>query len=282
MKTNSFINQFLSIARLLRLPNCFALGFLFLTCQERYVNGGLTVHEYARAVTWVLLAGFAYAYNDLCDVEVDRINRPTRVLPSMSITTRVAHRVLLVIGLLILILIVGEWRVDAFWPITAFLGSVLYSRLLRLLSAFLSNVVASLLVAIVPLSATLTWDAFVHSWKLATGVALLIFARELQKDALDLRGDLSQRPPPVLMGPFGMIVEFAYPVILLVSAGLLYWATSSASRSSLSQIGPSLLVLILFGAAVTSIANRTAYGTQSLVTKVASYLLVLVMATRGI
>ena len=282
MRIISILEQVLYASRLVRLSNSIVLGLFYITCQERYLQGSLTIHEYVRALTWVLLAAFAYAYNDIRDIEVDRINRPTRVLPSGLLTLRKARQLLLGVGILALVLILTEWRFDAFWPIGALIGSMVYSRFLRSRSAFLSNIVASLLVVVVPLSSGSMAAMDPYLWYLALGVGLLIFARELQKDALDMPGDICERPMPLLLGQRGRLFSFAYPVIVLVSGIFLAFATASNSGPVMGRVGPVVLAGLLSTAALLSIANQTKYRTQSLVTKIASYLLVLILAIRAI
>jgi 4-hydroxybenzoate polyprenyltransferase len=268
---------FIAIVRLIRLPNCIALGLLFIAGRRHYgVNTG-HIGEYLQALLWTLLAAFSYLYNDLRDIEIDRLNKPLRPLVSGSVGLRTARTILALLLLAIVSLIGAEWRTSLLWGTGALIASWAYSALLRTRTALLSNLVAGCLVAAVPLSGLPLVGN--RPWALAAGIFFLMFGRELQKDALDVGGDRHYRPIPLLFGEFSNILNVLYPFIIVTSGVLLYSATHSGRL--LLNVGPIALLLLHFAALIAFFYNRRGYQVQARITKMVSYSLVILLMIRG-
>jgi 4-hydroxybenzoate polyprenyltransferase len=264
-------------ARLLRIPNCLALGLLFISSRRHFGYSTALIHELLLAATWVLLASFAYAYNDLCDIEIDKVNKPRRPLPSGVLSPHVVKRTLRIIVVLIVGLAIFEWREHSLWPLCTLAGSWAYSRFLLTGTAFGSNLVASCLVAAVPLSG-LPLQGNPKIWALVGGTAMVMFGRELQKDALDAKGDAYFRPSPLLNGKHSGVLQIVYPTLLLVSAALLYLAIRVTPGSLVNTAGSFLPVMSLSVAAIMFVHQKNNHQVQVDITKLTSYSVALVLA----
>ena len=128
------------------------------------------------------------AFNDLCDIDIDRVNRPDRPLPSQRITPRAAAlyaSVCTVAGLLMAL---------AISPLHALLATAI-SALLVLYSAHLKNsvlwgnaLVGAISAAAFPYGA-LTSGLWGHAWIPAAFALLFHLGREIVKDIEDMAGD---------------------------------------------------------------------------------------------
>lgn len=265
---------------LFRIINCLALGFLFVSSKRYYGLHRLDFDNYLEALTWILLAAFAYAYNDLCDVEVDRVNKPRRALPSGAVSIASVKLSLSLIALAIAVLILLVWRTTLLWPLGAIAAGVVYSSVLRTRTALLSNVTAACLVAAVPLSGSQGYTN-VRLWELAFGIMLLMFGREMQKDVVDHQGDQVARPMPLLMGKRSNIFTRLYPLMLLTAGGLLFLATYSM-QSAVGFIGSLMLLAIILLAVMECVGERPSNQLQAHTLKFASYWLVLLLLVRGV
>lgn len=267
----------MALVHLFRIPNCVALGLLFLSSRRHYGYSTLDIREILLAVTWVLLAAFSYTYNDLRDIAVDRINKPDRPIPSGTLSIKAVKQILIILGVLIICLAIKEWQKDFLWPIGALLAGLAYSRFLRARTAFGSNLTACCLVAAVPLSG-LPLRGNIQIWALAIGIMLLMFGRELQKDALDAKGDVHFRPVPLIFGKHSRIFQFVYPFLLLLSAVSLYSAIHTTSDSLINKVSLLLLIMIHSIAIIVYIFNKSSYQAQADITKLVSYSLVVILA----
>ncbi len=266
-----------ALFRLFRIPNCIALGLLFLSSKSHYGNETINSHEVLLTLTWVLLAAFAYAFNDLCDVDIDLINKPNRPIPSRMLSVNSVKHILLILGLIIIFLAVKEWQKDFLWPIGALISGLVYSRFLRPRTTLGSNVAACCLVAAVPLSGfPSTGD--IQVWALAIGITMLMFGREMQKDGLDSKGDVQFRPKALLFGKHSEVFEIVYPVSLLLSTAFLSIAVYTGSGSLANRVSLVLLVTIHGLALIVYFRNKNDFQIQANLTKLVSYLLVIVLA----
>ncbi len=156
---------------------------------------------------WRLLASVAVAtaagnvVNDLYDIDIDRINKPRRPLPSGALTPRTVKVLYVVLLCALVLLIYYLPAVQAVWIIT-------WAVLLHLYSSSLKRIflVGNVLVSAVSASGFLL-GAFVGGW-MSAGVIpacftfIFVMGRELVKDCEDLGGDSScgARTLPVVSG----------------------------------------------------------------------------------
>ncbi|HTP78762.1 MAG TPA: geranylgeranylglycerol-phosphate geranylgeranyltransferase [Bacteroidota bacterium] len=167
-------------------------------------------------ITGMLVAGGANAINDYFDIEIDRINRPGRPLPSGALQKRDA------LGVWAILSVVGI-SVNLFLNSSALLVALVSAGLLYIYSRFLKRT----LLAGNVLVATMTGMAFIYGGVAAGEIrralipALFAFlsnlARELVKDVEDTEGDARNKAAtlPVAFGA-DVALRFASVVILLL------------------------------------------------------------------
>ncbi|HIK00962.1 TPA: UbiA family prenyltransferase [archaeon] len=177
------------------------------------------------------IAAAGNAINDYYDIQIDRINRPDRPLPSGKITQRGIWAyaiVLFAVGIIVSLLLAFSNFVLAL--VNSVLLGVYAYRLKR--SGFFGDIVISYLVASVFIFAALA----IHSLKIGFILAVAAFftnaAREVLKDLEDMRGDklFGARTLPTLIGrkKSVIIVSSFLVVSILVSPfpftlGILDW-----------------------------------------------------------
>lgn len=144
------------------------------------------------AASAVLLASFANAFNDLCDVEIDRVAHPSRPLPREQLSARAAARIAWSAAAL------GVVSSGLAWPALAAVSCVVIAAM-ALYSARVkrAGVFGNLLVAVLASLPFLygTWSVGAPSAAaplLVIGIPLH-FAREVAKDLDDAEGDVEAR-----------------------------------------------------------------------------------------
>jgi len=187
-------------ARLLRVTNV-ALAVLATELGFEAVPGPSSWRLHAGALfALALLVAAANVHNDLVDVEIDRLNRPTRPLASGALSRRAATfaAVLLYAGFVL----VSVWLGFPQSCLLAAMGVSTWAYNTRLKHMPLSgNVCVALLCALAVYFAE--FPAWPHHTVPAIGVAFLItLTRELLKDIEDIPGDRAAgaRTLPIVLG----------------------------------------------------------------------------------
>jgi 4-hydroxybenzoate polyprenyltransferase len=163
-------------------------------------------HFFLLALSTVMIAAAGYIINDYFDVNIDKINKPERMVIDKGVKRRVAigaHTVINILAILIGLYIsylVGEWKlilIYLFWTFGLWFYSTHFKR------QFLSgNLMIALFVALVPLVAGVyellpcykTYAvSFRDIWKYIFAISFFAFIstllREMIKDIEDYEGD---------------------------------------------------------------------------------------------
>ena len=155
------------------------------------------------ALAAIALAALANSYNDLVDVEIDRIAHPDRPLPSGAMSVRFARGISTVAIALALVFTAMTGTSLALVTIAVILAMILYSRRLKR-AGFLGNATVAVLASM----------PFLYGgWSVGRpGASLLLMmlavplhlAREIAKDMDDIAGDAGlRRTIPVVWGHRG-------------------------------------------------------------------------------
>ncbi len=218
-------SQAADVAALVRLDNCVlaaagvAIGGV-LVMGQLYLPPPVVM----AMVSAALLGAAGNIANDLYDIDVDRVNRPQRPLPSGRVPRSVAIGLGGVLGGAGLFL---AWLVGGLvqWIALAAMAVMLvYSPLLKQ-RGLLGNVTVAI-VAGLPLiygaAAAGWWKVGLVPWGLA---ALLHLAREIAKDLEDVRGDRvgGRLTIPVVWGENAAFTSAAIVLILFIPMALLPW-----------------------------------------------------------
>lgn len=250
--------QFISFLRIIRPVNLFIIVFTqymvryaFLYPAYKYVGFPLQLNEWVFALfslAFVLMAAGGYIINDYYDVEIDKVNKPGKVIIGEKIKPShalIAYWVLSIAGLLI-----GSWSsYKAGLPALSSVffiymsGLWYYSNTLKY-EFILGNLVVAFFLGLVPfcsgiieLYADIKNPGFEQSglnftyllyWIIGISVFAFIstLAREIVKDIEDMEGDAAQgcRTLPIVMGKEAArrIVQFLLMLIVFLLAYLQY------------------------------------------------------------
>ena len=183
----------LGLVRIVRPLNCVL--FFAGTFVGGIVTAGVEVFRWPGAAPLVLaglsamlVGASGNVLNDVCDLEIDRINRPLRPLPAGQVTTRQARilwAVLTIVGVGLAVL-VSKVHVAIAVPSVILLFA--YSTRLKSLP-LVGNVVVSVIVAAALIYGGLSVGGVELALPATVFAFLVTMARELLKDIEDLRGD---------------------------------------------------------------------------------------------
>lgn len=178
------------------------------------------------AFVTLLVTASSNAYNDYLDVEIDKVNRPDRVLPSGLVSRRAALAFSLTLAAISIVL-AATINLPSFL-ITLFANVLLFVYSWRLKSTvLLGNAVVALVSAASVVFGGVAAGHARPSLLLALCVVTVILGREILKTMADYEGDLSQqvRTISTVWGREKARVVFsiimaATPVVLLLPAML--------------------------------------------------------------
>ena len=196
-----------------------------------WIAGGTTVPWFAvlfAGTTGALVTAGANAINDVFDIDIDRINRPDRPLPSGALTPFEAKRMWLIVS-------AAAFGLNLFLNSAALLITVFSIALLYFYSARFKRtvLVGNLVVGL------MTGMAFIYgsvvAGKIERGVVPALFAflvnlaRELLKDVEDVKGDRIEKAMtmPVRYGATPSLILATASLLLLIAAtitvALFHW-----------------------------------------------------------
>lgn len=211
-----------TILGLFRLVRPVNMAIAFLTIAAGALLSDSPAGHWAEIViaglAGALIVGGGNALNDCFDVEIDRLNRPDRPLPSAALTLREANAAwvaLSLVGVTLSYLLTPEnLYLAVFWVLALYC----YSRALKR-SALLGNLTIGLLTGTAFLfGAVATGDP---SKALFPGIfAFLVnVAREIVKDVEDLEGDKAAGALtlPVRHGPRSALRMASLMLVLLMA-----------------------------------------------------------------
>jgi len=217
----------IALLRLMRLYYSLPLagGFIVIVF---YLVGGNVTHIYKQLVlSFLSLSGIisaAYVYNDVCDVDIDEINCPNRMLPCGKINRKTAllwSIVLFIAGFVFAALC--NWKFFSFMCIIG-IALIFYDIFSKRIGIFKDILVASLMTSLYPLAFTLTDSIqtvrlkvlFIHPlWLFLTSLGY-----EMLKDIRDFKGDRKINSPAI--ADYSPKKSFLYiSQIIIVTASLI-------------------------------------------------------------
>ena len=185
------MNQLLAYIELSRPINGM-IAFLSVFLGALLASGGISPlsNVLIIAIAALLLLSAGNAINDYCDIEIDRVNKPDRPIPSGRIRATQARSfafVLMVIGVCL-----GIWVgwAAAFISLCVALLLMLYAWRLKQ-TPLLGNLVVALLTGLVFFVGGIAVDAMAGVGLPALYAFLFTAAREIVKDIEDVQGDQS-------------------------------------------------------------------------------------------
>ena len=176
---------------ILRIPNLLLMGigvifggFIALKTYMFSQDLGLA------ALSAALLTAAANVMNDIRDLEIDKINRPERPIPSGRISVRVAwtlYAILLSVGILLSGIVSIECFIIA---ILAAILSYIYNRWFKRTGIWGNMIVSSLVSLPFIYGATAVGrGGNLFIWSLSTAAFFATLGREILKGIADIKGD---------------------------------------------------------------------------------------------
>lgn len=177
------------------------------------------------ALSAALIAGAGNAINDVVDLEIDRVNRPGRPLPSGRLGRRAAVAEALALALAGLGLAWWLGPARGMVASAAALALLLYSTHLKRRALWGNLAVSAVAAAAFPYGA-LAVGRWGRSWIPAGFAFLFHLGREIVKDLEDMEGDQAQgaRTLPLRWGarPAAWLATLVYAILVLFT--LIPWA----------------------------------------------------------
>jgi len=189
--------------------------------------------------------------NDYFDVEIDRINKPFRVLPSGQLSPVTAARwalALVVIGLGLSTLLGVAMAL-----IAAGMAVLLYVYSWKLKPSFLvGNAVISVMSAMTIVYGGMAVNSIGPTLIPALLILLFMFCREILKTVEDYEGDLlgGARTIAVVWGKTRTLRVFGVLAVLVAFLSLLPWLLGNVSAAYLLLVIPGVDAVLLLGAFV--------------------------------
>jgi len=191
---------------LIRPHNCLGtLGLVIIGAQLANTSCETSTIVLA-CITVFLMTAAGNALNDYFDVEIDRVNRPSRPLPSRQIGRDTAWKLFIALSLIGLLLSVLQGLIPAIVTFSAGVLSFLYSWKLKR-TVIIGNVSISFLTALAVIYGGIIAGHPGPSFNPAIIVSLFMMWREMVKTVADHEGDLAQgaRTLSTVVGKSGAI-----------------------------------------------------------------------------
>jgi len=153
------------------------------------------------AIAAFLFTGFANTVNDIADIKIDKINRPSRPLPSNSISIGAAYYESFFLGMMAIMISALLSPMNFLIGAVALAFMLIYSLRLKLTTLW-GNLTVSIIAASAFLYGGAAQDSLNPTLLPALMAFLLHLGREITKDIEDKRGDqeLGARTLPIRCG----------------------------------------------------------------------------------
>jgi geranylgeranylglycerol-phosphate geranylgeranyltransferase len=247
------VSKLLALFQIMRPHNCFGAGLAVLLGV--YLEGGRSLlfsqpALLAAAVVWLVVAG-SNVVNDICDCQVDRLQKPRRVLPSgrLPVSTALLAACLLFTGGLVLAIWIS---LPAFLvALAAAALGIMYSLYLKS-SILTGNVVVGLLSGLSVLYGGMSVSRVDLHVLLAAGIVFaFVFIREILKAIADIDGDAHAGLTTIAtrLGPRRTLGLFSGLALLFVLLTALPWLVEYAPGRYLLAIfvGVDLPLILSLG-----------------------------------
>lgn len=251
-----------------------------LSALGSVVLGGYLTTEPTTPRLWIaaavaaMLTAAGNVVNDYFDMEIDRINKPFRVLPSGQLSPAAAARWALALAAtgLGLSALLGA----AMALIAAVMAVLLYVYSWKLKPSFLvGNAVISVMSAITVVYGGIAVGSVGPTLVPALVILLFMFCREILKTVEDYEGDrqIGARTIAVVWGKMGALRVFSVLATLMAFLSLLPWVLGNVSAAYPILVIPGVSLVLLLAAFVLSKRPTRRYIRMALVVTKADWIL---------
>ncbi len=276
------MNKLGPFLKLVRLPNLIMILFVqymvrFCFLYPTYKILGLSLHMneglfFLFSMAFLFMAAGGYVINDYWDVEIDKINKPERMVIGHGYTLAEAFELYWILSLMGVV--IGFWSCyEMGLPSLGILFFIYMSGLWYYSTMFkymrlLGNIIISIFLALVPFTAALVeifadvrghYFASVHSVPSIISYGVIIisvfaflanFARELVKDAEDMEGDAKAgcKTVPIVFGipATKTMVTVLLLCILAVLGYLIRFAMSADDALAIAYIVMAIVAPVFY------------------------------------
>jgi len=244
MKLLSYIRLIRPVNLFIILFTLYAVRFLFIFPIAGFQYAALPVNEITYALfslSFVLVAAGGYIINDYYDIEIDRINKPAKVIISNTVSPSAAWKTYWTLNILALLL--GFWSAYKagaylFGFLFLFYVLALWCYSYRLKSTLLyGNIIVALCLALVPLAGIYIQSGggalslsistiHYYAWGVSFFAFLSSLIREIVKDMEDVEGDSAAgcKTMPIVIGTKRTkVVVQLLVVLMIIMIGVFQW-----------------------------------------------------------
>lgn len=244
-QTRVWANKTIAVIILIRPINC-------LSASIGVLIGGYINSRIGNTELWLasLIAGIITAFgnitNDYFDIEIDRINKPYRILPSEKLSSQHALRIGIVLSLVAILLGFYLGWLMGLVALLMVVMAFLYSWKLKK-SFLIGNIIISLMTALTFFYGTLLNGKIGHAWIPALIVLFFMFAREILKTVEDIPGDarVGARTIAILWGKSRALSTFAIFAIIVAFMIPIPWVIQDVSLIYLILTVPFVSIALL-------------------------------------
>ena len=268
--TFSDVKTFLASLRFIRLGNCVVAAATSLAGSWTAGSDWTSEKPYLLAIAVFCIAAFGNAYNDLCDLQTDRVNRPDRPLVVGALSEVTALRIagwFLALGLMMsAYAYVKALEIAVMVSIALFL----YDRRLKARPLQGNLVIAGICAA------TVVFGSLNGEWNrqvliLTVCAAGLTLAREIYKDIEDVPGDRAMGAVtlPIAIGDRRSALVAIVPMLFTIGFVLYRIFSSVPDWSPAYMLGATVCAGLIW-TSVSSLMTRSVrgWGRRSLEVKV--------------
>ncbi len=274
----------MSYIKIIRPLNFFFVG-LCVAMGAYYPEYELTAGIWqllSAIVSAMFIAAAGYVINDYYDLEIDRVNKPERVLPSgkMKVRTALIYSILLFLAGIIL----SYFTFSVICLLIAFINSIflfLYARFFKR-----EFMVGNLLVAYAASSCFIyggvAGNNIKNSLVIAAFAFLYTFLRELVKDLEDVKGDREAGAATIaIRWKKQKVVHFCLlPIMAMILFTLYFYYTGNLPNSQFTLLIFFVILPLLVFYRILGIHNKTQiYRQISVYMKLDMFLLLIILMT---
>lgn len=250
--TFSDVKTFLASLRFIRLGNCVVAAATSLAGSWTAGSDWTSEKPYLLAIAVFCIAAFGNAYNDLCDLQTDRVNRPDRPLVVGALSEVTALRIagwFLALGLMMsAYAYVKALEIAVMVSIALFL----YDRRLKARPLQGNLVIAGICAA------TVVFGSLNGEWNrqvliLTVCAAGLTLAREIYKDIEDVPGDraMGANTLPIWLGDRRAALVALVPMLFTLAFVLYRIFSSDPDWSPAYLLGAAVCIGIVWTSAAS-------------------------------
>ena len=258
--TFGYVGKLWASLRFIRFGNCVVAAATSLAGSWTAGSEWNRDKPYLLALSVFCIAAFGNAYNDLCDLQTDRVNRPNRPLVQGALSEIGALRIagwFLAIGLMVAAYAyVKALEIAVMVSIALFL----YDRRLKA-RPLQGNLVIAGICAMTVVFGSLNGDWNRQVLILTVCAASLTLAREIYKDIEDMPGDkaMGANTLPIAIGARKASLVALLPMLFTV-AFVLYRIFSSTPDWTPAYVLGAVLCAGLIWTSALSFVTRSAHG----------------------